>query len=56
MGRTACTEPQCLYKSAIFISTVPNLSLRLQTIHVSSFIPPLTMTSEPCDTLVLVIH
>ena len=23
MGRTACTEPQCLYKGALYLTTVP---------------------------------
>jgi len=23
MGRTACTEPQCLYKGALYLTSVP---------------------------------
>jgi len=27
MGRTACTEPQCLYKGALYLFYLPNTSL-----------------------------
>ena len=29
MGRTACTEPQCLYKGALYLYFTPNCVLRM---------------------------
>jgi len=33
MGRTACTEPQCLYKSALYLYLVAHFDLILHTLH-----------------------
>jgi len=33
MGRTACTEPQCLYKGAPYLSFKPNVRLEANSIH-----------------------
>jgi len=29
MGRTACTEPQCLYKGALYLTLLISLSVRV---------------------------
>jgi len=29
MGRTACTEPQCLYKGTLYFTLLPSICLRL---------------------------
>jgi len=28
MGRTACTEPQCLYKGALYLTFIPSVHTR----------------------------
>jgi len=37
MGRTACTEPQCLYKGALYLPYERNTSLPQQTYQTTLF-------------------
>jgi len=54
MGRTACTEPQCLYKGALYLTFTVLLMFYAVTIHILSEDRP--ASSETCSNLFFFLY